>query len=71
MTGEEVLEMFAEKYNVSEIDIISRRRGNNVVDARKEMSRFLKDRGWNYSKIGRLMNKHHTSIMYYLGDIQK
>lgn len=45
----------------------ARLRGDNrapeVVDKRRRIAVELHDLGWSFPRIGRAMNKHHTSVM--------
>lgn len=39
------------------------RRDKNLVDCRRQITIFLRARGWSYSRIGEFMQKDHSSIV--------
>jgi chromosomal replication initiation ATPase DnaA len=42
----------------------------NVVTARRAVALELRARGWSFPRIGLLLNRHHTSIMYLVDSAQ-
>jgi chromosomal replication initiation ATPase DnaA len=48
-------------------DILGPRRFPELVAARREIAQLLSDEGLSYPSIGRAMNRHHTTAMYYIG----
>lgn len=49
-------------------EILSRRMERYVVDQRRVVAKKLRDKGYSYPQIGKVMNKDHTSIMYMVDD---
>lgn len=41
------------------------------VASRKEVAELLDGRGWSAPRIGKLMKRHHTTVLYWLGRINK
>jgi chromosomal replication initiation ATPase DnaA len=39
-------------------------RSRKVMKARLEVCNCLRDHGWSYPAIGKLFDRHHTTIMY-------
>lgn len=67
MSPREVIEEVAAKHGVSLFDLMRRCRLNKVVHARAEIAKRLDAQRFTVSEIGRLLNKDHTTIVYYLG----
>ncbi len=44
--------------------ILSKRRDRPLVNARQHIAVGLREKGYSYPQIGRVMNRHHTSIMH-------
>ena len=63
---EEVLRSFCGFYDVQKDDLLSTKRGK-LVEIRKQIAEKLLSEGWSYARIGRLLNRHHTTIMHLLG----
>jgi hypothetical protein len=47
-------------------DVLSDRRDADLVNARREIARLLRARGLSWSAIGRLLGRHHRSVMNLL-----
>lgn len=56
----------ANKYRIN--DMHSRRRESHIVDQRRAVARKLRDKGYTYPAIGKVMHKDHTAIMYMVND---
>jgi hypothetical protein len=52
------------------VDITKNTRKRPHVDARKIYARILKDKGWSLQKIGNSIDKHHSTIIHYLKDVE-
>lgn len=52
------------------VNILKETRKRPHVDARKIYARILKDKGWSLMKIGGTINKHHSTIIHYLKDME-
>lgn len=44
----------------------SSNRDKNIVSCRIAIARFLRGRGWSYPRIGEILNKDHSSVVYML-----
>lgn len=58
-----LLKKCAEMFDVSPADILSLRRGAQVLAARRAFYLAMRMRGWSYAAIGRFMDRDHTTIM--------
>lgn len=54
------------KYKVSYEDLLSPKRNQDIVKARKDISRELKELGLTYVAIGEILNIDRTVAMYFL-----
>lgn len=59
-----VIKQAARYYGVSPADVTGGRRFVELVQARHAVCLMLRDRGWPYKKIGRLMGMDHTSVIH-------
>lgn len=64
---EKLIALLNEEFRV---DIIKNTRTRPHVDGRKVYARILKDKGWSLQKIGNSINKHHSTIIHYLKDVE-
>lgn len=55
------------KYEVDKCELLSKRRDSKIVEKRRLIAQELRDRGLSYPAIGKLLNRHHTTIMSLLG----
>lgn len=60
------IEDLCDKYGVKKIHLISKRRGKELIEAKKAIYQELRDAGLSYPEIGKLVNKHHTTILRVL-----
>lgn len=60
----DILRYAARRTGVHERDILGNARFKFVVHARWAVMAGLHRRGWSYARIGKLMKKDHTTIMY-------
>lgn len=67
MTDNEILIKFCVKYEVQKDELLSTKRYKRLVYIRTAISKKLREQGWSYPRIGKLLNRHHTSIMHLLG----
>jgi chromosomal replication initiation ATPase DnaA len=63
---DEILEEVTKNYSCTVQQLRSRQRASNLVKARRRVSRRLRQHGMSYPKIGRVLNKDHTTIMHHL-----
>lgn len=61
-------EAFCKQSHFKINEILSRRMERYVVDQRRAVAKKLRDKGYSYPQIGKVMNKDHTSIMYMVDD---
>lgn len=57
------------KYEVDKCILLSKRRNALLVEKRKLIAKELREKGLSYPQIGKLLNRHHTTIMHLLGVI--
>lgn len=48
------------------VDIESKSRKRDLVDARKIYAKILREQGYGYEKIAKTINKDHATIIHYL-----
>lgn len=58
-----LIEAVASYYHIRPADITGPRRWSYFVEARSLVATTLRARGWYYPRIGRLMNRDHTSVL--------
>ena len=62
-----IIQRAATRHAVRTRDILGSRQFPPLVKARKEIAQELHDQGLSLPAIGRIMRRHHTSILHYLG----
>lgn len=68
MSAIEVIRDVAKRRGLEAQHIVGPRRWSELVAARKEIASLMRNAGWSYPRIGRALgNRHHATIMYYLG----
>ena len=66
MTPDNIIAKVADHYGITIHDMRSRNRQRTIVEARKAVGYLLHERlGLSTSEAARLLNRDHTSIMYY------
>lgn len=66
MTPDNIIAKVADHYGITAHDLRSRNRQRTIVEARKAVGYLLHERlGLSTSEAARLLNRDHTSIMYY------
>lgn len=69
MTEKEIQRLLKISTDVFKIeDILKPTRKLNYVQARMIVMKILKDQGFSYSKIGRMLNKNHANVIHHLKD---
>lgn len=66
MTNDELLAHFCGKYDVYKDELLSRRCDRRLVEIRRAIATELKDQGWSFPQIGKLLNRHHSAIINLL-----
>ncbi len=61
---DEALNDVSARTGVAASDIMGRRRLRHVVQARAELVRVLRGKGWSYPAIGEKLGRDHTSVMH-------
>ena len=56
-----------QEFGITNEDLTSGKRSENLVRARKWIAKRLRRNGMSYPKIGKILNRSHTSIMSLLG----
>lgn len=52
------------------VNLDSKSRERNIVDARKIYSKMLRDSGFSYEAIGKTIGKCHATIVHYINNIE-
>lgn len=63
---DKVLRFYCGKYNVYKDVLLSKRRDKVLVDIRQKIAKDLREKGYSYSDIGRILNRDHSSIMHLI-----
>ena len=66
-----VLSPIADLCGVSESEILSRRRGQSICEARWMIAQCLVDRGYAIMAIGRALGRDHSSVLHGLGRLRE
>lgn len=61
----------AARFQLSTQDILSPRRDHRARQARWQIMWALRERGWSTPRIGAAVNRHHTTVLYALGRLNK
>ncbi len=61
-----ILTSVCENHNITLNELLSPRRNRKFVLARKECARILRENGLSYPKIGKIMNRDHSSIVHLI-----
>lgn len=69
LTGGPILGDVAREYGVSCADLTNGRRFQELVEARRECARRLYRDGLSVTDIGRVLKRHHSTIIHYLDDV--
>lgn len=56
----------AEHYGVDKQELLSPSRVQSLVEARAISAKIMRDKGVTLKKIGRMHNRHHTTIVHLL-----
>lgn len=67
MSAEELLAARANESGVRVSDVRGRCRIRRLATLRAWIAAELRGWGLSYPEIGRVLHRHHTSVMYYLG----
>lgn len=61
-----ILKNVCRQYGVTPNELRGQARNKNLLSARVEFSRLGRMQGWSLPLIGRLLNRDHTTVLYYL-----
>lgn len=67
----QIIREVATCYGVSPELLVSKCRVHRLLPARIEIAKLLRARGYSTPQIGRIMNRDHTTIVFYLGNLEK
>lgn len=67
----EIIREVAASRLVTQKKLIGRCRSARVVHARMEVAKRLRERGYSTPRIGAILNKDHSTIVFYLGTGKK
>lgn len=60
----DTIDLTALSYGVRKSDILGTSRSRELVQARREIWKHLREQGWSYPRIGRAFNRDHTTILH-------
>ena len=66
-----LLKEVCQEFRITHDRLISKQRSVRVVAARDIIIKCLRDDGWSYPEIGRLLNRDHSTIVHALKRINK
>jgi len=69
-TATQIIADAAILYGVSESDIVGPRRFKRIVEARWAVMASLDHMGWTTTRIGKRLNRDHTTILHGLGRLR-
>ncbi len=68
----EGLKLILKSYGENMRRLVSHQRDAHIVECRIAVAKYLRNRGWSYPRIGQLMRRDHTSILYLISpDLKK
>ena len=62
-----IVDEIAEEFGTTPELILGKCRAHLLMQARVEVAKRLDARGWSSKQIGRVLNRDHTTIIFYLG----
>ena len=65
-----IIEAAAHEYGLTVEDILGDSRRRQIVAARWEAARRLREAGLSYPHIGELLNRHHTTVMHAVRSLE-
>lgn len=70
-TADEVIRSVSASTGIPVDLIVGPSKARHIHVARKAVMARLAGMGWSCSQIGRRLNRHHTTIMYGIGQVRK
>lgn len=61
-----ICEHAAARHGLTLFEMLDDRRHGKPVEARREAMRIMRDMGASYPRIGKLMQRHHTTVLHAL-----
>lgn len=58
-----IIERAAKRFGLTAADVLSKNRLKSVAHARHLAAWLLRDQGWSYQEIGKILGRHHTTVM--------
>ncbi len=72
VSAEEICAACSKYYHVKEEELLSNKRTKNIARARQVVMYLMREiLGHSHQKIGRFFDKHHTTIMYGIEEVEK
>jgi len=68
---DQLIDEIADRHGLTAKELKSASRETFIVLTRKKCMQALRAEGYTYEAIGWIFNRHHTTVMYALGDIKK
>lgn len=72
ITPEEIVDSTAKYYHVKKEEIMGNKRTKNIARARQVAMYLMREiLGYSHLKIGKYLDKHHTTVMYGINEIEE
>jgi chromosomal replication initiation ATPase DnaA len=68
---EQIIADVCSRHGISKALLVSMRRSEALFKARVECSKLLRAEGLSLPKIGRLMSRHHTTILHHVKEVER
>lgn len=65
-TGREIIDRIAKLHDVEPVEVLGPSRLPELCEARRAIMRELRARGWSTPRIGRLLNRDHSTVVHGL-----
>lgn len=66
LTGKQILSAVCHHMRIHPAEIRGKSRDARIVQARVMIAQRMRDNGYTLPRIGRILNRHHTTVMSYL-----
>lgn len=66
MKYKRLIDCIANLYDITSEDILGKCRKAHISEARMMVAYILRHVGYSFTEIGEILNRHHTSVIYFL-----
>lgn len=64
--SDEIINTICDRYDISYEELIGKRRSAHLITAREQICYAMHRAGYNYSQIGRVINRHASTVIHTL-----